>query len=150
MRASSGLHGEVRFCLHLKWQDWLQVLYWLHSNCSPHTEKWTEKPNMSPTPVGRRDPRKEAEAGALNLMETWTKDTGCLSATSRMTWNGKPWKISWKIKVRCWLASRFSLVKKNRNKKKKPKKHTGSFCVISAHIKVFSYWYRVFTSSMSS
>lgn len=149
MRASGGLRGEIRFCLYFRWQGFSYSFFFsLHGDCSPPTEKWTEKPNMNPTPAGRRDPRKEAEAGALNPMETWTKDTGFLSATSHMMWNGKPWKISWKIKVRCWLASGFSLLNKQRNKKKK--QHTGSFCMISVHIKVFCNWWKVFTSSMSS
>lgn len=59
------------------------------------------KPSMSPIPAGRRGPRREVEAGATNPMETWTRDTAFLSATSHMMWNGKPSKTWWKKKVRC-------------------------------------------------
>lgn len=61
-----------------------------------------EKPNTSQMPAERRGPRREeGEEGDSNPTETWTKDTGCLSATFHTMWNGKPSKTWWKKKVRC-------------------------------------------------
>ncbi len=99
---------SAHFWAHMFNKKHVDVLVWSLPPPFPHciywciyTERWMGKPSMSPIPAGRRGPRREVEADATNPMETWTKDTAFLSATSHMMWNGKPWKTWWKKKVGC-------------------------------------------------